>query len=110
MAMNAYTRFPPLVADAINVDDCESAPRYALSVQGSEHDLLRAWASILSRYTGYDDKVTFASDEGSVTVSLAEGTISKEPWTEDGPSNIPLDATALYVKPVSEHEIISNHY
>ena len=101
MAQTTYTRFPPLVADEIQVGDGEIAPRYALKLQGSENDHLRAWAKVLSKYTGHDDRLSFASDQGNVAVFLSDGKITTEPWTEGEQESIPSDATAVYFTAVS---------
>jgi hypothetical protein len=108
MALTTLTRFPPLISDIAKARDDEIS-RHALSLQGSDDDLYRAWASVLSRYTGHDDTVSFMSDQGAVTVLLADGTITTESWSKKEQTNIPYNATAIYFEPVSNLLIHMDH-
>jgi hypothetical protein len=92
-----YTIFPNLLSKDLGEDKLEDSSQQLFDLQGSEEQLLRAWATILSGYTGRDDQVSFACDEGVVEVSLGDGNLRKQRRESD---DVPRDSTAIFFKPV----------
>lgn len=91
-----YTRFPPLFAEpSVSTTDA-SALQQHFEFHASETDLLRAWARLLSQYTGHEDWVTFLFDDQLVTVSISDGNIEQEHGSSDGQESSPQEATAIY--------------
>lgn len=104
MAPIAYTRFPSLLASEITPGRIEFAPKDVIKVEGSETEVLQAWANILKSYTGHDDKVVFLVDGGFVTVSFDNDSVKKE-LGEDGKNDqTPQDATGVFTSRVSIHD------
>lgn len=101
MATIQYTRFPNLVAIEHRHGHDDLTLQQSLKLQGSETDLLRAWAELLSAYSGNDDRVSFVFNEEIATVSLADGHISKTRRRSGSNDSIPRNATAIYTHIVS---------
>lgn len=101
MAAIQYTRFPNLLAIEHDHGHDDFTPQQTLKLQGSETDLLRAWAELLSAYSGNDDQVSFVFNEEVATVSLADGNIRKIRRRQGGDDGIPRNATAIYTHNVS---------
>jgi hypothetical protein len=88
-----YTRFPNLLSTEVNEDQLKSSSQELFDLLGSDDAVIRAWASILSIYTGHLDRVSFLSDNGAVQVNISDGRISK--LRKDNDEETPRDATRV---------------
>ena len=91
-----YTRFPLLFAEPAVPNTDASSVQHHFDFHTSETDLLRAWARLLSQYTGHDDWVAFFFNDQLVRVSISDGNIEQEHGSSDGQESPPREATAIY--------------